>query len=385
MSVTRVTSSAPPISLRLLSFLIVAFCGLANTGCLYARVFYYNMPSLSAPSYFESREVPASPAPEPLKNADSEFTFALERAELEKYANLEDLLAKNETRAFLVLKNDRVVYERYFGDVNANTELPSFSMSKTVAALLVGCAIQDGIIASVDDPLVAYAPETRQKKGYDRIKIEHLLRMTSGLDFGEESAAAAYLYYSHDLPSRTYDYDVKWEPGSHYLYGSISTQILWDVIHRQLRGATVSHYFQRRVWGPLGAQHAASWSLDSPSSGVEKFFGGFNATLRDHARFGLLFLHGGTFQGRSVLPEAWVREAVSPDPIAGTVHTTDGWVRRAKYQWFLTLDGRAYFAKGFRGQYIFVIPSKDMVIVRFGEGYGTIDWTSLFLRMSEET
>ncbi|AKU94431.1 Beta-lactamase class C and other penicillin binding protein [Labilithrix luteola] len=343
------------------------------------------MPSLSAPSYFESREVPASPAPEPLKNADSEFTFALERAELEKYANLEDLLAKNETRAFLVLKNDRVVYERYFGDVNANTELPSFSMSKTVAALLVGCAIQDGIIASVDDPLVAYAPETRQKKGYDRIKIEHLLRMTSGLDFGEESAAAAYLYYSHDLPSRTYDYDVKWEPGSHYLYGSISTQILWDVIHRQLRGATVSHYFQRRVWGPLGAQHAASWSLDSPSSGVEKFFGGFNATLRDHARFGLLFLHGGTFQGRSVLPEAWVREAVSPDPIAGTVHTTDGWVRRAKYQWFLTLDGRAYFAKGFRGQYIFVIPSKDMVIVRFGEGYGTIDWTSLFLRMSEET
>jgi CubicO group peptidase (beta-lactamase class C family) len=146
----------------------------------------------------------------------------------------------------------------------------------------------------------------------------------------------------------------------------------------------VSHYFEQQVWGPLGAEMPASWSLDSASSGIEKFFGGFNATLRDYARLGLLFLHGGTLAGRPILPLAWVARALSPDPVAGLVHTTDGWVRRGKYQWFLTRDGRGYFAKGYRGQYLFVAPEEHVVFVRFGEAYGDVNWTELFLRLAEE-
>ena len=94
----------------------------------------------------------------------------------------------------------------------------------------------------------------------------------------------------------------------------------------------------------------------------------------------------------SALPESqscWARriatcdESIAPDPIAGVVHTKDGDVRRGKYQWFLTLDGRAYFAKGYRGQYVFVVPQKKMVFVRFGEGYGDVDWPALFLRIAD--
>ena len=145
----------------------------------------------------------------------------------------------------------------------------------------------------------------------------------------------------------------------------------------------MSHYFERQIWQPLGAERPASWSLDSQVSGIEKFFGGFNATARDHARLGLLFLHGGTLNGQVILPQEWVERALSPDPIAGLVHTTDGWVRRGQYQWFLTRDGRGYFAKGYHGQYVFVVPERHWVFVRFGEGYGDIDWPALFLRLAD--
>ena len=256
-------------------------------------------------------------------------------------------------------------------------------MSKTFASVLVGCAIEDGLIGSVDDRLVSYVPDLASKPGYDDVTLEHLLRMTSGINFVEDSYDGASFYYSTDLRGRMYSYEVKWPAGTHYLYGSVSTQLLWDVMSRRLGAKTVAQYFEERVWASIGAEHAAAWSLDSARSGVEKLFGGFSATTRDHARIGLLFLHGGTMNGHAVVQPDWIREALTPDPIAGVVHTTDGSVRRAKYQWFLSLDGRSYFAKGFRGQYVFVVPDKRSVFVRFGDDYGDVDWTALFVRLAD--
>jgi CubicO group peptidase (beta-lactamase class C family) len=238
-------------------------------------------------------------------------------------------------------------------------------------------------LPSLDQSVVAFIPELVEKSRYTEVTLERLLRMTSGISFDEASLAGPVLYYATDLRGLMYSFRVDSRPGAHYLYGSINVQLLWDVIHRRLNGDTVSHYFETQVWGPLGAEKPASWSLDSRSSGIEKFFGGFNATARDQARLGLLFLHGGTLDDRAILPKAWVDRSVSPDPIAGWVHTTDGWVKRGKYQWFLTRDGRGYFAKGYNGQYVFVDPVKHSVFVRFGEGYGETDWTSLFLRLAD--
>ena len=113
-------------------------------------------------------------------------------------------------------------------------------------------------------------------------------------------------------------------------------------------------------------------------------FAGFNATARDHAKLGLLFLHGGSLFGREVVPRAWVDASLEVDPVAGIVETSDGRVRRARYQWFLTRNRRAFFAKGYNGQYVFVVPDKRMVFVRFGEGYGDVEWVKLFLRLADE-
>ncbi|HEX3777282.1 MAG TPA: serine hydrolase [Polyangiaceae bacterium] len=356
---------------------------LACASCTFGRLLYFNTPTLAAPSYFERRVVRASPAPNAIAKAPREARFELSSLERKSFGSFDQFLKQKATRAFIAIHDDTIVYERYFGGVTAHSELPGFSMSKTFAAALVGRALCDGVLPSLDAPVTAFVPELAGKKRYRDVTLERLLRMTSGIDFDEESIAGASLYYTTDLRDLIYSYDVKWPPGEHYLYGSVNIELLWDVLNRRLGGETVSHYFEREIWQPLGAEHAASWSLDSAESGAEKFFGGFNATARDQARLGLLFLHAGSLNGKSILPEAWVTRSVTPDPVAGLVHTTDGWVRRGMYQWFLTRDGRAYFAKGYNGQYVFVVPARHWVFVRFGEGYGGVDWPGLFLRLTE--
>jgi hypothetical protein len=97
----------------------------------------------------------------------------------------------------------------------------------------------------------------------------------------------------------------------------------------------------------------------------------------------VLFQHGGRVGNRSVISEDWVIDSLVEDDVAGVVHTTDGAVRRGRYEWFLTLDGSSYFAKGYNGQYVFVERDSDVVVVRFGEGYGKVDWTVLFRQIAE--
>jgi CubicO group peptidase (beta-lactamase class C family) len=157
---------------------------------------------------------------------------------------------------------------------------------------------------------------------------------------------------------------------------------LWAALKRTIPQPTVSAYFGERLWRPLGASRGASWSLDSRDSGIEKFFTGFNATARDHALLGLLYLQGGRLNGRTIVPDTWVRDSLAPDPVASVVEIEDGRVLRGQYQWFLTLDGRAFFTKGYRGQYVFVVPESRTVFVRFGEGYGDVSWPALFFELA---
>lgn len=367
---------------RRLSFLTLLL-SLQCSACVFSRIFYYNIPDLTAPTYFDARPVKASSHPLPFERRREEATFSMRRSRSTTYRTFEDLIADNDTRAFVVLHHDAIVYERYFGEVKAETRLPSFSMSKTFAAVLIGCAHQDGLIDSVRQHLVDFVPSLSTRPGYREITLEHLLRMTSGIDFEEESNAGAVLFYTTELRYWTHSYDIKWAPGKHYQYGSINAQLLWEVLHGRLGGRTVTSYFEERIWEALGAERSAAWSLDSAEHGVEKFSGGLSATARDYARLGVLFQHRGRSRDRRVISEQWVKDSLAEDEVAGVVRTTDGAVRRGRYQWFWTLDGCCYFAKGYHGQYVFVDRARDVVVVRFGEGYGDVDWTALFKKIAE--
>lgn len=361
---------------------LTLFLSLHCASCALARTFYFNIPTLAAASYFDARAVRPSSRPEPFATTPVEAVFAMREARSATYRTFEELLSANDTRALLVLHHDVLVYERYFGGVTAETRLPCFSMSKTFAAVLMGCAQRDGLIDSAQQRLVDFVPALGEEPGYRDITLEHLLRMTSGIDFEEESTSGALFYYTTDLPGRTRAYDVKWRPGEHYEYGSVNAQLLWEVLHRRLGRQTVAGYFEARLWDALGAERPAAWALDSAESGVEKFSSGLSATARDYARLGVLFQHRGSFGDRPVISERWVNESLREDEVSGVVHTTDGAVRRGRYQWFWTLDGCCYFAKGYRGQYVFVDLARDVVVVRFGEGYGQVDWTALFRQMA---
>lgn len=363
---------------------LVALLGLLCNGCLLGRVLYYGTPSLNAPTYFDNRMVMASSRPAPFAVAPEEAHPRMTSWERARYTSFDQFLEGQNTYAFLVVKDGTIVYERYFHGLTKDSLLPCFSMSKSVASLAIGRAVEQKILPPIERKLVEFVPEVRGKPGYDQITLEHLLRMTSGIAFGEESMAGGELYYTEDLRDVMYSYDVVKRPGEYYLYGSVNIQLLWDVLHRRLGGETVSHYFERAVWEPLGAEYPASWSLDSEESGIEKFSGGFNARVRDYAKLGYLFLNDGKAGGRTVVGPEWIERSLWPDPVAGWVRTTDNWVRRGQYQWFLTPDARGYFAKGYNGQYVFVVPEKRMVFVRFGEGYGQIAWTALFERLARE-
>ena len=367
----------------LLSLVCIALLSALSSGCLYARVLYFNVPDLTAPENFDNRLVHASTTPVALPRSEHEIKLKLRPEDEAQYETFDDYLAANGTQALLVVHDDRIVYEHYFDGLDVKRQLPGFSMSKTFAAVLVGCAVRDGLIQSMDDPLVRYLPELADTPGYDKISLDQLLRMISGIDFDEESPAGARLYYTSSLRDEMHSYGVRWAAGSRYAYASVNIALLWEVLKRRLGKETVAHYFERRVWGPLGAEFNASWSLDSQTSGVEKLFAGFNATARDQARLGLLFLHEGRFDGRTILDPDWIERSLTPDDVAGVVKTSDGYVERGKYQWFWTRDHRAYFAKGYHGQYVFVIPDRNTVIVRFGDGYGDVDWPALFLRIAD--
>lgn len=365
------------------ALLLTLLLSLPCTSCVIGRVLYYNLPTLDATSYFDDRLVQASSRPAPFARRDEPAAFAARRSRSATYRTFEELLAANDTRALVVLHHDVIVYERYFGGVTAETRLPSFSLSKTFAAVLVGCAERDGLIDSPQQRLVEILPALAAKPGYPEITLEHLLRMTSGIDFEEEPLDGPVLYYTTDLRARTRAYDVRWMPGQRYEYGSVNIQLLWEVLHQKLGSTTVAGYFEARLWDALGAERPAAWALDSAAHGVEKLSAGLSAVARDYARLGVLFQHRGRFQGRQIISERWVDESLTDDEVAGVVHTKDGAVRRGRYQWFLTLDRRAYFAKGYHGQYVYVDRDKDLVVVRFGEGYGDVDWPALFTEMAE--
>jgi hypothetical protein len=381
-STERARRRAAPAEHSWQKALLIALA-LSATRCVYARIAYYNTPTLAAPSYFDARAIEPSPLPLVLPEREPRADFGVTEARRKRYDTFDALLSENDTRAFIAIYEDTIVYERYFGGFSRDTLMPSFSISKTYAALLVGCALADGLLPSLREPIVRYVPSLAKKRGYAAIELEELLRMTSGIDFEEASSKTALFYYTDDLRALVGAYEVRWTPGSRYLYGSVNIQLLWEALQATLGSVTVSGYFEARVWQPAGAAHAATWSLDDREHGVEKFFSGLNATARDHALLGLVYLHEGTLNGRTIVPKEWVRESLSPDPVAGVVEITDGAMRRGKYQWFLTMDGRAFFAKGYRGQYVFVIPSRKAVFVRFGEGYGDVDWPALFLRLAD--
>jgi CubicO group peptidase (beta-lactamase class C family) len=305
-----------------------------------------------------------------------------------KQANLEEFLNSSQTTSFLVIQDDAILYEGYFNGYARDSIVTSFSMAKSVTSALIGIAIDEGRIGSVDDPIVDYLPELRGK-GLDGVTIRHLLLMSSGIRYvsdDEISGLAELSPFSDDGLSYSYPNlrsqalavapDGR-QPGTEFNYNNYNPTLLGIILERTTQ-MPVAHYLQEKIWEPLGMEYPASWSLDSKASGFEATLCCLNGRAIDFAKFGRLFLNNGNWNGRQIISEGWVKESTSPypNPNGNSAWRANTWFSTwpesggyYKYQWWgkLKPDGSYDFmATGHSGQWIYVSPQKRAIAVRFG-------------------
>ncbi|GAB4374585.1 MAG: serine hydrolase [Salibacteraceae bacterium] len=274
--------------------------------------------------------------------------------------------ASNSSVAFLVIHRDTVIHESYWEDFGPDSISNSFSMAKSVVGLLTGIAIDQARIKGVDQPVYEHNPLYRDGLA-EQLKIEHLLTMSSGINFDENYlnpfAFPARANYGDNLELLLTRYHVVDTPGVYYEYQSGNTQLLGQILTAAMR-MSLSDMASEYVWKKIGAENPALWTLDR-EDGMEKAFCCINATARDFARIGRLYLHYGEWDGTRIVDSVYVARSLMP----AKLKTRNGGVNKIYgYQWWLGKHGGYdfFFMRGIKGQYVMVVPDLDLIVVRLG-------------------
>ncbi|MCE2994109.1 MAG: serine hydrolase domain-containing protein [Cyclobacteriaceae bacterium] len=340
--------------------------------CLVGRFAWYNFSNITDHKIFPSRPLSKS-------NAPFRFTEAPKKERIGKarVARIDSMVAANNSVAFLIIRNDSILMERYYQQYDAGSTVASFSMAKSYTSALIGAALSDGFIKSVEEPITTYLTELKVRKGFDRIKIRHLLQMTSGIKSSESYynplGQAAKLYYGRNLRGYLSRLKTDYAPGTKFAYRSVNTQLLGLIVERATQ-KNVTDYMNEKIWSHLGAEYEATWSIDKKKNGLEKTFCCINAKARDFAKFGRLFLNEGQWNGQQLLPKEWINEST-------TSLQKEGAVGFYGYQWWISQKG--FYADGLHGQFIYVNRSKNLIIVRLGKSEGKMPWPNFFDQLSE--
>jgi CubicO group peptidase (beta-lactamase class C family) len=287
----------------------------------------------------------------------------------------EDVLEDTDTDGLLIIKDGKIVYERYLDRADAKTHFNSYSMAKSFNSILVGLAIADGHIQSVLDPIEKYVPELKNS-GYGGTMIKDLLEMRSGVDwddnfFAEGSTSRkAHLAAWVEASARYTDFVASAKrahpPGTVFNYDTMDAAVVGLVLERAVK-TPISRYLSERLWKPAGMEAYAFYVIDGPPGiGREFSGGGFNAVLRDYGRVGLMMLNGGRANGHQILPASYVAESTT----ASTTSDAETKVAHLGYAyfWWPVLNSRAYIALGGEDQFIYVDPASKTVVVKMSHG-----------------
>lgn len=315
-------------------------------------------PDIDNDRFFENRRIEAR-SPKRWKRAEKYNDYELSTAD-------SMLLTSYGTTGFLIIQEGELLFEQYWETYSDSSFSNSFSMAKSITSLLVGMAIEDGLIGSVQDKASEYIPEL---KGTDRenITIEQLLQMTSGIDFdehyGDPFGFMAQAYYGDELFKKTLSYERVHEPGTYWEYLGGNTLLLSYIVEN-VTGRTLSQYASMKLWTPLGAEEDALWTYD-PTSGRERAYCCFYSNASDFARLGQLVLCQGNWNGKQLISSDWIEASLRPVMIPDSSGQP---VDFYGYQWWITnWEGKeVYYMRGILGQYIFIIPETQTVVVRLG-------------------
>ena len=288
-------------------------------------------------------------------------------------------LALTDTTGLIVIKDDKVVFERYFSGTDAHTRTVAWSVSKSFVSALVGIAVSEGKIQSITDPVTRYVPELAGS-AYDGVRIKDVLQMSSGARWSEDYSDphSDVVRFGHavafggSLDAFAATLPREQAPGTYLRYNSMDTQVLGMVL-RRATGMSLSAYLSTRLWKPVGMQDDAYYLTDR--KGVEFAAGGLNATLRDYARLGLLYAHFGNWQGTQIIPQEWVRASITPDApqlMPGRrASSTEIW--GYGYHWWVPDLRGDFVAVGIFNQFVYVNPAERLVIAKSSanHAYGT--------------
>lgn len=312
-----------------------------------------NTAFISDYEYFDNREIiNSNPEPWPIHKNFNQFNETEE---------LKVLNEQRETKSFLVIKNDSIVFEKYYDGYDENSLSNSFSVAKSIVVSLMGKAIMEGKIKGLDQPVSDYFDEYKEGLASE-LTVGNLASMSSGMKWNEKYYSVINItsesYFTDDLRSVILRQKIIDKPGQSFRYSSGDTQLLAMVIEKAT-GTTLSDYLSEKFWKPMGAENNALWQLDSDNYGMEKAYCCIASTARDFARFGKLYINNGKWGNEIILDSSFVELATKP-VFDSSPYYGYGW-------WLYNFEGKKVFTmNGHRGQFVISFPEENIIIVRQG-------------------
>lgn len=291
----------------LAGFVLIAITFLFQS-CSFTRAMLHWSPNISDHKIFHHTEI-----------LPGDNTFSFKQGILSDSTNnaIDSLVKTTTTTAFIIIRNDSVLFEKYYKGYKRDSISKNFSISKSITSLLTGIAVDEGYIESVQDPVTKYVPELKKKNQmFEKLTIEHLLNMRAGFKFNEDNyfplSKATRLYYGTNHLGQIKRAKFKYEPGEVHEYQSLTTALLGVVVERSI-GKNLSEYMQEKVWNPLGMENRATWDIDDKKHHSNRAHVGVNATAIDLAKIGRLYLNHGNWDGKQILSAGWVAKSTTPD------------------------------------------------------------------------
>ena len=313
-----------------------------------------NTAFISDYEYFDNREI-KSANPQP-------WALHKQYNTIDESDKLKELNDERKTKSFLVIKNDSILFEKYY-DGHKQTDISnSFSVAKSIVTSMMGKAIMEGKIKSLDQPVSDFFEEYKNGLASE-LTVGDLASMSSGMKWNEKYYSVINItsesYFTDDLRSVILGQEIENKPGKEFRYSSGDTQLLAMIIEKAT-GTSLSNYLSQKFWDPMGAENLALWQIDSEESGMEKAYCCIAATARDFARFGKLYIDKGKWGDTEILDSSFVELSLNPvfddSPFYGY-----GW-------WLYEYEGKKVFTmNGHRGQFVISFPDENIIIVRQGD------------------
>ena len=313
-----------------------------------------NTAFISDYEYFDNREI-KSANPQP-------WALHKQYNTIDESDKLKELNDERKTKSFLVIKNDSILFEKYY-DGHKQTDISnSFSVAKSIVTSMMGKAIMEGKIKGLDQPVSDYFEEYKNGLASE-LTVGDLASMSSGMKWNEKYYSVINItsesYFTDDLRSVILGQEIENKPGKGFRYSSGDTQLLAMIIEKAT-GTNLSNYLSQKFWDPMGAENLALWQIDSEESGMEKAYCCIAATARDFARFGKLYIDKGKWGDTEILDSSFVELSLNPvfddSPFYGY-----GW-------WLYEFEGKKVFTmNGHRGQFVISFPDENIIIVRQGD------------------